>query len=281
MPFPNDPLTSQASPQNPALELAMHDVAKNDNPQTRASLYKAILSSTLIVPGRISGGAEVRKGQWTADENSRLSLATIEHPPGHVVLPAFTAVEALTSWAGLEVQWIALGAQALFQSIAQGTIAEVRVNPFRPGQTVARPGGVITRQEFLALAQGLLPESNISDNVAQMKVGAGQKILIGSPAVEPPAELLAKLTACFRQIPELRGAYLFQMTNQNVTSTVIGLHFSTDPSAQQMQQIMARVGNIVRDRIQPGLSLDFMPLKSGSFLESVKNCAKALLDKQP
>ncbi len=279
MSLQNSPFTKQDSPQNPALELAMHEVAKNDNPQTRASLYKAILASTLIIPGRISGGAEVRKGQWTADEKSQLSLATIEQPPGNVVLPAFTALDALTCWAGLEVQWIALTAQALFQSISHGTIAEVHLNPFRPGQTFTRPGGVVTRHEFLALAQGLIPESRISDNVAQMKVGAGQKILIGRPTVEPPAELLAKLTAYFRQIPELRGAYLFQMTNQNVTSTVIGLHFSTDPDTQQMQQIMAGVGNIVRGGIPPGISLDFMPLKSGSFLDSVKNCAKVLLEK--
>ena len=155
MPLFRDLFRKHDSPKNPALERAMHAMAKNDNPKTRKSLYKTIRASTFIVPGNVAGGTEVRKGEWIADSNTRVAFKTIEHPPGNIVLPVFTDVEALTSWAGSEVQWIALRAQELFQSIASGNIAEVRVNPFRPEQTISRPGGIITRSEFIALAQGL------------------------------------------------------------------------------------------------------------------------------
>jgi hypothetical protein len=177
------------SPENPTLERAMQEMAKKDNAKTRESLYKAILASKFILQGTVSGGTEVRDGKRIADSSTRVAFKTIEHPPGNVVLPVFTSVEALTSWAGSEVQWIALGAQELFQSIAPGKIAEVRVNPFRPDQTIRGPGGVITRIEFLALAQGLLPAASISKNTAQLKVAAGQKVLIAKPANMPPAEL--------------------------------------------------------------------------------------------
>ncbi len=255
----------------------MHEVAKNDNAKTRESLYKTVLASTFIVPGSVSGGTEVRNGKWIADSNTRVAFKTIEHPPGNIVLPVFTDVEALTSWAGSEVQWIALRAQELFQSIAPGNIAEVRVNPFRPEQTINRPGGIITRNEFKALAQGLLPESMISSNTAQLKVAAGQKFFVGVPAKEPPTELLNKLTDYFQQIPELRGAYLFQITNQNVTSSVIGLHFAPEPNVRRMEQIMQGIGDVARGAIPAGESIDFMPLKSGPFLDSVQKSGKALL----
>lgn len=274
-----DLFRKQDSPKNPALERAMHEMARNDNAKSREALYKTVLASTFIVQGNVCGGTEVRKGNWVADSSTRVAFKTIEHPPGNIVLPVFTDVEALTSWAGSEVQWIALRAQDLFQSIAPGNISEVRINPFRLEQTISRPGGIITRNEFMALAQGLLPESTISNGTVQLKVAAGQKLLIGKPAKEPPAELLIKLTDYFQQIPELRGAYLFQMTNQNLTSSVIGLHFDAEPNVQRIEQIMQGVGDVTRGAIPAGVSIDFMPLKIGSLLESVQKCGRALIKK--
>jgi hypothetical protein len=267
------------SPKNAALDRAMHEMAKDDNAKTRASLYKTVFASTFIVPGNVSGGTEVRKGEWIADSNTRVAFKTIEHPPGNIVLPVFTDVEALTSWAGSAVPWVALRAQELFQSIAPGNVAEVRVNPFRPEQPISRPGGIITRNEFMALAQGLLPESMVSSNTAQLKVAAGQKLLIGAPAKEPPTELVKKLSDYFQQIPELRGAYLFEMTNQNVTSSVIGLHFAAEPNVQRMEQIMQGIGDVTTGAIPAGVSIDFMPLKTGPLLDSVQKCGKALLQR--
>ena len=257
----------------------MQKVAANDNPVTRASLYRTILASTFIVQGNVSGGTEVCDGQRIADGDTRIAFKTIEHPPGNIVLPAFTDLEALTSWAGADVQWVALRAQELFQSIAPGDITEVRLNPFRPEQSISRPGGIITRNEFIALAQGLLPESRVSDSTAKLKVASGQKLLIGKPAKELPTELVRKLTDYFQQVPEVRAAYLFQMANQNVTSMVIGLHFAVEPATRQMEHIMQGVGNVVRGEIPAGVSIDFMPLKTGPLLESVRNCGVALLIK--
>src|SRR5215472_11591209 len=209
-------------PKNPTLESAMHEVARNDNAKTREALYKAVLASTFIFQGNVSGEAGVRKGELIAGNDTRIAFRTIEYPPGKTVLPVFTDVEALSSWVGPDAQWVTLPAQQLFQSIIPCGIDEVRVNPFRPDQKISRAGGIITRNEFAALAQGLLPES-MTSNMAQMKVAAGQKLLIGAPTQEPPAEFLEGIADYFHRIPEIRGAYLFEMTNQSVTSSVIGL----------------------------------------------------------
>lgn len=273
-----DLFRSHGSPKNTALERAMHELARHDNEKTRKALYEAILASTFILQGDVSGGREVRQGKWIADSNTRVAFRTVEHPPGTIVLPTFTSVEALASWAGPGVPWVALPARQLFQSIAPGDIKEVRVNPFQPGQTISRPGGIITRNEFTALAQGLLPMANVS-NIAQMKVAAGQKLLIGRPTQEPPAEVLLRLTNYFQNVQELRGAYLFQMTNQTVNSSVVGLHFDAAPNAELMQQIVGGIGQMIQGAIPEDASIDFMPLTPGPFLDSVQKCGKTLIKK--
>jgi hypothetical protein len=256
----------QNSPQNPELLRAMDDLARGDTPQTREALYKTILASTLIVGGELSG-------------DNQVSFRTIEHPPGNVILPAFTDLEALSSWASEGTPWLGLRAQALFQSIAPGNIASVLINPFRPDQEISRPGGIITRQEFLALAQGIVPGAQVFDNTQEMKVAANQQIVIGAPVKEPSPELLGKLTEHFRQISDLRSAYLFQLTNNGVSSTVVGLHFESDAASARMQEIMNGVAPIVRGAIPADVSLDFMPLKPGALLQAVQKRAKPLFQK--
>jgi hypothetical protein len=277
-PFQNS-CGAQEFPNNSALERAMVEIAKNDDVKTRELLYQAILETTFIVEGNVSGGTQTGEGKRISDENTRAAYKTIEHPRGNIILPVFTDVDALTSFAGPEAHWVALLAQGLFQSIATSGIAEVRVNPFRVGQPIRRPGGIITRNEFTALAQGLLPKPGISDNTIPLAVAAGQKVYVGKVAKLPSAELLTKLTDCFQQIPELRTAYLFQMVNQNIASTVIGLHFPDELKAQRIEQIMRSIGDFVRGEIPSGMYIDFMPLKTGAFLNNVQMYGLELLRK--
>jgi hypothetical protein len=268
---------SHGSPRNPALNRAMDTVAKSDNQETREALYKIILASTFILPRNGSGDAQIKPGNRTADNNTRVAFHTVEHPPGHIVLPVFTDVDALVAWSGAEVQWIGLPARTLFESILPTQIDEVRINPFCKEQAPSRTGGIVTRNEFVALAQGLLPQSRISDNAMEMKLTSGQQVLIGKPANQLPAELLGRLIEHLRQIPELRSAYLFQMANQRMSSTVVGLHFAVQPSPQRMAQVMQGIAEIVRGAIPSGASIDFMPLQVGTFLDSIQKSGIALL----
>lgn len=247
----------------------MHEVAANDNAQTRESLYRAILACTLIVAGNVSG-----------PESTLISFNTLEHPPGHVVLPAFTDREALISFAGAEIPWVAIAAQALFQSIAPGNVAEVRVNPFRPGQALVKPGGVITRTEFAALAQGLMPRSMVAANVAELQVAAGQQVTVDKCTDEPPAGLLEKLADHFRQIPELRGAYLFELASGGQKSSVIGLQFDAAPDSQSMDRVMRGVGDLLRGQLPANRSLDFMPLNSKPLLDAARQRGKAIFERR-
>jgi SseB protein N-terminal domain/SseB protein C-terminal domain len=270
--------SSQAVIANPDLERAMDHVAKSDNAQTRESLYRAMLASTLIVSGRVSGDSREVDGGSVAGDNTRIALGTVESPAGNVILPAFTALDALVSFAGSEVQWVALGARALFQAILPGNIAEVRVNPFQKGQQITRPGGVITRREFTALAQGLLQQALISDNVAQLSVAAKQ-VLIGKPEREPPSEVLDRLTAFFKQFQDVQAGYLFQMGDQHANSTIFGVQFASMPEAQRLEPILRTAGAILQAMIPPDAFVDFMPVVPGAMLDAVRNSGRAIFQK--
>ena len=273
----NDLFKKNEAPKNAALEQAMRELAQIDNAQTRESLYKAFLASTLIFHGSVSGGTKESDGKRIADDNTQVSFKTIEHPPGTILLPVFTDVETLTSWTGSETAWVALPARRLFQSIAAGNIKEVRVNPFRPGQKVSRPGGILTRAEFTALAQGLLPQS-MNTNTTQMNLAPGQKLLVGPPATDLPREVVGALAGYFRRFPQLRGAYLFGMVNQGVANNVIGLQLDPDANEQTMDMIMRDIGDVLERQLPRGVFIDFMELESGQFLNDVQKCGKPLLN---
>jgi hypothetical protein len=270
--------SNQTAIENPNLERAMDDVAKSDNSRTRESLYRAILASTLIVSGSVSGDSREVAGGGVAGDNTRIALGTIEHPPGNVILPAFTALDALITFAGSEVQWVALGAQALFQCILPGNIAEVRVNPFQEGQQITRPGGMITRREFTALAQGLLPQAVISDHVAKLSVAAKQ-VLVGKPERELPAEVLDRLAAYFKQFHDVQAGYLFQMGDPHANSTVFGVQFAAMPEPQRLEPIMRTAGAILQAMIPPETFVDFMPVVAGPTLDAVRTSGRAVFQK--
>lgn len=246
----------------------MYDVAKSDNAQTRESVYRALLASTLLFEGKMAN-----------EGNARFAFKTVEHPPGHVILPVFTDVDALVSWAGSEGEWIALRAADLFQSIVPTAIAEVRVNPFYKGQTVRKPGGIVKRQEFEVLAQGLLPGPAVSDNVMQLKTASERRMYVEKPAEALPGFLVSMLAQFFGKVSGLEEAYLFQLANGSAKSQVVGLHFSVAPSAESMDAMMRSLGDLTRDRIPPGVILDFMPLQPGPILDEARKCGRSLVEK--
>ncbi len=71
------------------------------------------------------------------------------------------------------------------------------------------------------------------------------------------------------------------MTNGAVKSEVIGLDFSAELPAPSINAVMHGAGILVRGRIPQGVSLDFMPIQPGALLDSVRKCAKALIEKNP
>jgi len=106
---------SAFSRESGALSAPCKKWRKNDNAKTRESLYKAILASKFILQVTVSGGTRrLATGRGLPTAVRELHSDHRASAPGNIVLPVFISIEALTSWVGSEVQWLALGAQELF-----------------------------------------------------------------------------------------------------------------------------------------------------------------------
>jgi hypothetical protein len=83
----------------------------------------------------------------------------------------------------------------------------------------------------------------------------------------------------------LRGRLAFPLAvyemgcSRNVTSNVIELHFAVETNVQRMEQIMQGIAGVATGTIPAGASIDFMPLKTGPFLDTVQKPGKALLER--
>jgi hypothetical protein len=60
------------------------------------------------------------------------------------------------------------------------------------------------------------------------------------------------------------------MTNQKVTSRMIGFHFASAPGKERMGEIMRGIGGLARQEPPAGEFVDCMPLKAGPFLDGVE-----------
>lgn len=146
-------LRRDKTPENHPLLKAMHDVALNDGPTTRKDLYVALMESTLIVPGHVSGGKD-----GVADDNTRLAIQPIEDPPGNLIVPVFTDQEAFKNWIrGIPTASFIVPAREFFVSLTGGNIKGIVINPFPTTGQMVRPGGRITAVEFEALGKGFIP----------------------------------------------------------------------------------------------------------------------------
>ena len=133
------------------LEQAMHQVALTDSIETRQRLYSCFLKAYLFVPGSASLKAEDKK-------TSVVNLQTIVLSPEKTVLPVFTSLKLLEHWNPECSSWVRMKARAIFQSISEGGVHEVRVNPIPVNGKMLKPGGMVSLPEFQALGKGLIPK---------------------------------------------------------------------------------------------------------------------------
>ena len=261
---------SRSEDGNPALVRAMHDIALNDNPETRKTVYEALLGSMLLVPvPEIPADlAGLGPGFHTATSKTQIQLRRITDRNQVQVTAAFTDLEALKNW-DPNTPYLGLNAPDLFRLVIGTDIQEVAINPFDPVRKMIRPGGRVTRAELELLANGIVPGSPASKTI-QLPLKANEKVLIGRPTKPPsPAveELLRSKAASFSSIGEL---YVFQMATQAGSShTVIGINLREDVSREQQDEIARSMGASVQAELKGGQSLDFMFLR-GAMLEQIR-----------
>jgi hypothetical protein len=212
------------SPPNPEpLLKAMNAVAREDSPGNRTNLYRQFLNSWLwfCVPEFPEGW---KAGMTVAPAGMQISVATPNNAKGEKILPVFTDPEALANFDPNSPN-MAFPAPEIFKMAIKIGVEEVVVNPFDPIRKPIRAGGNLTRREFEALAQGMVPQFTQDGTGQVLTIQKPTQVQIGGCKAPASEELKTKLCATAAKYPELEKIFRYRMmyVETETVSDVYGL----------------------------------------------------------
>lgn len=212
---------------NPALRLALQDLAAEDSPPRRADFYRILLRSVLILPTNVPLSDVTERRTLPAD--TQINLMAFQNDAGAVMIPAFSDTEAVLAWKSEGVPFVALRAPDFFRLLAQQPHAEALLN-------LAGPVRVhLTRAEIEALAQSQLPPPRATREA----IPAGSRLLVSAPEQPLEADLRTALQQSLRARPEILAAYHFQLRRDEAAGRdVIGLQCVETLAAETRQAVM-------------------------------------------
>lgn len=251
---------SSSLPNPQPLLAAMHNAAlQHDSPEARERVYREFLRSWLwvCVPELPDGS---KSGLTTVREGMNIAVNTPTNAKGVRVLPAFTDVEALANYDPNSPQ-MAFAAIEVFKMAVQLGVAEVIVNAFDPVRKPIRPGGTLTRREFEALAQGMIPSPTPDGKGQVLKVNRPVQIQIAACSASMGRDAQTKLQAEASQFTELSKIYRYRMryVETGTQSEVFGL--VCDPQGARFQEIVAALMSAIQPFVSPDQYVDFTQLR--------------------
>ena len=175
------------TPLDKALQAAQSDNSKVND------FYNLFLATDIYVPTHDS--SKVESGPRRTKEGETLSLVIFKDKDTDF-LPIFDTLERLQAWAGHELTYVRMPAQALLQSIDSSLHLALNV-------------GTDHFKEFVSdEVKGL--QDSVRAAGTQQSVPAGTEVLVGTPA-KIPSGLEAALTRCLNRNKEIKAGYLGQV----------------------------------------------------------------------
>lgn len=260
--------------RNITLLRAIQNVASADSPQNRARLYHALLDCVLFIPVReIPESLEPATVSGDGLDISLLQLVDSQQKP---VTPAFTDEEALRNW-DPNTPFLGIKSRAFFRMVKATDISAIVMNPFDPIRKTLRPGGRITRFEFEALAEGMVPGQLDLFGAVPMTFAESKTVLIGQPISPPSARILDAVIGAVRNVPEIKQLYLFQMgSEQGDSRAAIGIEWLWRPEEQRAKVILGSLAQAVHPLLTARDYLDFMVIEDSTG-DAIRQCGRRLL----
>jgi hypothetical protein len=244
--------------ENLAFVQAIDAVSRLDSAENRQTLYEAMSKAWFLVPTNQIPAAGTL-GKQVVQSDTRVSIPIIRDAKGKNVVPAFTDEEALAHWSGPSA-WFALQGPAFFRGVVTTEADEIAINPFRPGQPMIRPFGRITRAEFQALADDMIPRPDSRDKIMEMTVVKPQRVMIGMPAQMPPNHIFEALAAAARMQPRIRALYFCQIAFQDgKPHGAIVVDFLAETSTEDADICIRALGSTVQPLLAEDYFFDFFP----------------------
>jgi len=259
---------------NAALLRAIQNVASADSPQNRDKLYRLLLDCVLFIPVReIPEG--LRKGAGSGGPCD-IALQQLRDKQQKPVTPAFTDEQALRNW-DPNTPFLGIRAREYFRMVRGTEVSAILINPFDPIRKMLRPGGRISRFEFEALAEGMLPGRFDPRGVLHMTLAEGKTAHLSPPAKSLPGNVLEAMVTAARSTGEIRELYHFDMASESGDAhAVIGIDLDRPLETAGLERVLKRLADAVHPLLAGRTYLDFMVLHD-PFGDRIRSVGRKLL----
>jgi SseB protein N-terminal domain len=269
--------TSASLPDPQPLLAAMHNAALvHDSPESRARVYREFLKSWLwiCIPELPDGW---KPGMTTLQAGMGVTVATPTNSKGVRILPAFTDLEALANYDPNTPQ-MALPAIEVFKMAVRLGVDEVLVNAFDPVRNPIRSGGNLTRREFEALAQGMIPKSTLDGKGQVLTAKKPVQVQIGSCKTPMNLDARTRLQGAASQFEELNKIYRYRMRYVETASESEVFGMVCYAQGARFQQIVSTLMSTIQPFLAPDQYADFTQLR-GDQLSAIQKHAELVYEK--
>lgn len=238
----NKPIT------NPRLLNAIEEMRKDN---TKEQFFvNELFKANFLCPAKVElkNSEKGGKGQITLGEGSTIALTSIDDQQGKHYLMAFTDWEEIGKWSREEnIQTIILICEEYQQILNKedSPYAGFVINPYG--------ANIMLNKDLL---NGIHP--------SEMIMQVGESVMIGEPK-DYPTDMVEKLKQMFKDIKEIRGAYLLWMARNNETSYLLVLNANGNE-----QKFFPVVGEICQPYLK-GNFIDMVPYSTQFGQRAVEN----------
>ena len=253
--------------ENPRLVAAIAELTEKNSDENWRNFYKELMESTFLLVGANPVGEGPEGEQPSGNEPppekpAPIAFVALRDDVGQVLVPAFTDVAALQTWAPAGHPWMVVPAFALVSEVVKNPAAQVEINRHCEGQWR------VTHDELAALAKGEVPQHAVSMEVVEDLIQHPNST-IKPLSADWPAELVSVLWNALVLERAVVDAYAFELIAGDTRYAIIGLRFTENPEPAFFTETSDKLLALSKRLIAPGQSLGFMPLNEREVLARV------------
>ena len=274
-----EPESSQEAPKidNAQLIQAMIDVGNSGTALNWSRVYQLLMESTLVIP--VAELPQMRKPEGGETTEVDISLVRLNDDQGRALTLAFTDEEALRNW-NTEVRALSLKGRQFFQMLKGSEIAAILINLYDPANKPIRPGGRLTRFEFDALGQGLIPGRPDESGTIQMTATEEKQIMVNSPSTTLAEDILQPLRMTARYLPGIDELYLFELQFEGeAPHDAIGVDLRPHIPPESWKPITQNLGRSIHGKLEGKNFLEFVRVE-GPLGDAIRQKGKKLLSEE-
>ena len=260
---------------NSQLIEAMIDVGTAGTALNWSRVYRLLMESTLIIP--VAEAPQMRKPEGGESAEVDIALVRLADEQGRALTLAFTDEEALRNW-NTAVRALSIKGRQFFQMLRGSEIAAILINLYDPANKPIRPGGRLTRFEFDALGQGLIPSRPDASGTVQMTATEEKQIIVNSPSRTLTEDLLQPLRMTARIMPGLNELYFFELQFEGEEPhDAIGVDLSPHMPPESWKPITQNLGRSIHGKLEGKNFLEFVRVE-GPLGDAIRQKGKKLLN---